>query len=115
LWWFRYTVSAGLLISTILFHVNSVMKATSHTSHLSYFDLMMVVTYVVNAVTVQFNVAIFLIDRWITRFDLKHNTEAFRSLQHKHYVQSVNDAVRYFVARILPSLQSTVRMYPFTL
>ena len=37
----RYTVSSGLLISTILFHVQSVMKATSHTSKLSYFDMMM--------------------------------------------------------------------------
>eukprot|EP00242_Pyramimonas_sp_CCMP2087_P001903 CAMPEP_0198233060 /NCGR_PEP_ID=MMETSP1445-20131203/116048_1 /TAXON_ID=36898 /ORGANISM="Pyramimonas sp., Strain CCMP2087" /LENGTH=393 /DNA_ID=CAMNT_0043913749 /DNA_START=1 /DNA_END=1183 /DNA_ORIENTATION=- len=107
----RYTVSAGLLISTILFHVNSVMKATSHTSHLSYFDLMMVLTYVVNAVTVQFNVAIFLIDRWITRLDLKHNTEAFRSLQHKHYVQSVNDAV--FAVVILGTVVGLFGLFMF--
>ena len=40
----RYTVSSGLLISTILFHVQSVMKATSHTSKLSYFDMMMLVS-----------------------------------------------------------------------
>jgi len=89
----RYTVSAGLLISTILFHVNSVMKATSHTSQLSYFDLMMMITYTVNAVTVQFNVAIFLIDRWITKLDARHNTEAYKSLEHKMYMKSINDTV----------------------
>eukprot|EP00959_Pyramimonas_sp_CCMP1952_P283418 5924994-Pyramimonas_sp.AAC.2 len=89
----RYTVSAGLLISTILFHVNSVMKATSHTSQLSYFDLLMIIVYSVNAVTVQFNVAIFLIDRRITKLDARHNTEAYKSLEHKMYMKSINDAV----------------------
>ena len=49
----RYQVSSGLLISTILFHTNSVMKATSHTSKLSYFDMMMMLLYAINAVTVQ--------------------------------------------------------------
>jgi hypothetical protein len=39
--------------------------------------------YVINAVTVQFNVVIFLIDRRIVRIDRRRQTEAYRSEAHK--------------------------------
>eukprot|EP00241_Pyramimonas_parkeae_P003977 CAMPEP_0114239334 /NCGR_PEP_ID=MMETSP0058-20121206/8403_1 /TAXON_ID=36894 /ORGANISM="Pyramimonas parkeae, CCMP726" /LENGTH=607 /DNA_ID=CAMNT_0001351505 /DNA_START=377 /DNA_END=2200 /DNA_ORIENTATION=+ len=89
----RYSVSSGLLISTILFHVNSVMKATSHTSKLSYFDMIMMLVYAINAVTVQFNVSVFLIDRRIVRIDRRRGTEVYRSEGHKLYLKAINDAV----------------------
>mmetsp|Transcript_5175 Transcript_5175/g.7027 ORF Transcript_5175/g.7027 Transcript_5175/m.7027 type:complete len:235 (-) Transcript_5175:354-1058(-) len=89
----RYTVSAGLLISTILFHTSSVMKSTSHSSQMSYFDIIMTLTYTINVVTVQFNVAIFLIDRLIIRIDRRNNSEAYKSVAHKVYLQAINNSV----------------------
>jgi hypothetical protein len=43
--------------------------------------------YVINAVTVQFNVVIFLIDRRIVRIDRHRQTEAYRSEGHKLYMK----------------------------
>ena len=41
----------------------------------------------------QFNVAIFLLDRRITKLDARHNTEAYKSMEHKMYMKSINDTV----------------------
>mmetsp|Transcript_32208 Transcript_32208/g.38980 ORF Transcript_32208/g.38980 Transcript_32208/m.38980 type:complete len:290 (-) Transcript_32208:634-1503(-) len=59
----RYTACSGLLISTILFHTNSLMKATAHSAKMSYFDMTMVLIYAANCVTLEVNILLFLVSR----------------------------------------------------
>ncbi|KAK3246912.1 hypothetical protein CYMTET_43562, partial [Cymbomonas tetramitiformis] len=89
---YRYWVSAGLLIPTILFHINSVMKETAHTSKMSYFDMIMMIAYCSIAITVQFNVVLLAMHRY-AKATVGPSGQVVSSPGYAAYAKAINDAV----------------------